>query len=107
MTELIYIIDTSSLIELNKHNPMDVYHTPWKKMENLVKLKRLVAPREVLDEIIRFDDTLAEWAKKHPDMFKDPTRDQIKIVKEILKKYPNLIKKGKRFAAIPGLSPWP
>lgn len=101
MTELIYIIDTSSLIELNKHNPMDVYHTPWKKMDGLVKSKRLVAPREVLDEIIRFDDALAGWAKKHPDMFKNPTKEQIKIVKEILKKYPSLIKKGKRFAADP------
>ena len=34
-------------------------------------------------------------------MFKEPTGEQIKIVKEILKKYPSLIKKGKRFAADP------
>jgi hypothetical protein len=101
MTEICYIIDTSSLIELNKHNPMDIYHSPWQKMDGLVKSGRLFAPREVLDEIIRFDDALAEWAKKHPSMFKDPTKEQIQIVKEILKKYPSLIKKGKRYAADP------
>ncbi|MBA3044861.1 MAG: DUF4411 family protein [Candidatus Thermoplasmatota archaeon] len=82
MTSRIYIIDTSSLIELNKHNPMDVYKTPWQKMDSLVKNGKLFAPREVLDEIIRFDDTLAGWAKKHPSMFIDPTKEQIEIVRE-------------------------
>ena len=101
MTRLVYIIDTSSLIELNKHNPMDIYQTPWQKMDGLVKNGRLYAPKEVLDEIKRFDDALVEWTKKHPEMFKDPTKEQIEIVKEILKKYPSLIKKGKRFAADP------
>ena len=101
MTRSVYIIDTSSLIELNKHNPMDIYQTPWKKMNGLVKLGRLYAPREVLDEINRFDDVLAEWAKINSKMFVEPTEEQIKIAQEILKKYPSLIKKGKRFAADP------
>ncbi|UCE74013.1 MAG: DUF4411 family protein [Methanomassiliicoccales archaeon] len=101
MTRTVYIIDTSSLIELNKHNPMDIYHTPWKKMAGLVKSDRLYAPREVLDEINRFDDVLSKWAKKYSKMFVEPTEEQIKIVKEILKKYPSLIKKGKRYAADP------
>lgn len=101
MTQTCYIIDTSSLIELNKHNPMDIYHTPWQKMEGLIQTGRLYAPREVLDEINRLDDTLAQWAKKHNNMFKEPTKEQIQIVKEILKKYPSLIKKGKRYAADP------
>ncbi len=101
MTRICYIIDTSSLIELNKHNPMDIYQTPWEKMAGLVSSDRLYAPREVLDEINRFDDALAEWAKKHRKMFIEPTEEQIKIVKEILKEYPSLIKKGKIYAADP------
>jgi hypothetical protein len=101
MTSTIYIIDTSSLIELNKHNPMDIYKTPWKKMSGLVKSGRLFAPREVLDEIIRFDDVLAEWAKDNNKMFVEPSDEQIEITREILKKYPSLIKKGKRYAADP------
>ena len=101
MTRSVYIIDTSSLIELNKHNPMDIYQTPWKKMNGLVKSGRLYAPKEVFDEINRFDDVLAEWAKNNSEMFIDPTEEQIKIAQEILKKYPSLIKKGKRYAADP------
>ena len=101
MTRICYIIDTSSLIELNQHNPMDVYPGVWQKMKGLVNSKRLFAPREVLDEINRFDDSLAKWSKKQGKMFKEPTGEQIKIVKEILKKYPSLINKGKRYAADP------
>ncbi len=101
MTKTCYIIDTSSLIELNKHNPMDIYQTPWKKVENLIKKKRLVAPKEVLNEITQYDDTLAAWAKQNADMFIEETAEQIRIVKEILKTYPSLIKKDKRYAADP------
>ena len=101
MTRISYIIDTSSLIELNQHNPMDLYPGVWQKMEGLVNSGRLFAPREVFEEIKRFDDSLADWSKKHTKMFKEPTGEQIKIVKEILKKYPSLIKKGKRYAADP------
>lgn len=36
MTITKYIIDTSSLIELNRHNPMDVYPGVWKNIENLI-----------------------------------------------------------------------
>ena len=92
MTRLIYIIDTSSLIELNKHNPMDIYHTPWKKMDGLVRSKRIFAPKEVLDEIKRFDDALANWAKKHPGMFKDPTGEQIPGSLHWLSKWPAALK---------------
>ena len=101
MTRTVYIIDTSSLIKLNKHNPMDIYPTLWKKMDSLIKSGRLYSPKEVLEEINRFDDALAKWAKKHNEMFIEPTEAQINIVKELLKKYPSLIKIGKRYAADP------
>lgn len=101
MTTTVYIIDTSSLIELNKHNPMDIYHSPWKKIDGLVNSGRLFAPREVLDEINQLDDTLADWAKEHSKMFIEPTKEQIEIVREILKTHPSLLKNGKRYAADP------
>ncbi|TXT62341.1 MAG: hypothetical protein BAJALOKI1v1_970009 [Promethearchaeota archaeon] len=101
MTKTCYIIDSSSLIELNKHNPMDIYQTPWKRIEGLIKNKRILAPKEVLNEINDYDDALAAWGKQHPGMFIEETAEQIKIVKEILKKYPSLIKKDKKHAADP------
>ncbi len=80
---------------------MDIYQTPWEKLETLIKNKRLLAPREVLNEINSYDDVLATWAKQHTDMFKEETAEQIEIVKEILKKYPSLIKQDKHYAADP------
>ncbi len=101
MTLIIYIIDSSSLIELNKHNPMDVYPGVWQKMEGLIKNGRILAPREVLNEIEEYDDLLAQWGKEHKKMFIEPTTEQIKIVKEILRKYPSIIKLDKKNCADP------
>jgi len=101
MTETLYVIDTSSLIELNKHNPMDVYPGVWQKMEGMVRLKQLFAPKEVLNEITQTDDLLSKWANGHSQMFVEPTETQIEIVREILENYPSLIKLDRRYDADP------
>lgn len=91
MTNNIYIIDSSSLIELNKHNAMDVFVSVWRNIRQLINNDRLIAPKEVFNEIKDYDDTLANWAKNQKKLFKEPTERQIKIVKEILKDYPALV----------------
>ncbi len=101
MTSNYYIIDTSSLIELNKHNPRDVYPGVWKNIERLIKSNRLVAPKEVFNEIKQIDDSLHDWAKKQNKMFIKPTPKQIEIVKDILNKYPSLIKIDRKYDADP------
>jgi hypothetical protein len=101
MTLAVYIIDSSSLIELNRHNPMDIYPSVWKNIEGLVHKKRLSAPKEVYNEISQSDDVLFEWAKNQKDMFVEPTKKQIEIVKEILEKYPNLIRSDRKYDADP------
>ena len=101
MTDNIYIIDTSSLIRLNKENPLDVFPSVWKRLEALIKTDRLIAPREVLDEIVRLDDQLKTWAKTQKRMFKEPTASQTKLVKDILSKYPSIVKIDKIYGADP------
>jgi len=101
MTLTCYIIDTSSLIQLNKHNPMDVYPGVWQKMQGLVNSGRLLAPTEVLNEASKYDDSLFEWAKKQDKMFVEPTQKQIEIVRDILSKYPSLIRLDRQYAADP------
>ncbi|HHD16177.1 MAG TPA: DUF4411 family protein [Euryarchaeota archaeon] len=98
---IVYIIDSSSLIDLNKRNPMDVYPGVWRKMEGLIIKHRLFAPKEVLNEIMEYDDVLAEWGKNNKNMFVEPTEDQIEIVREILEKFPSIIKINKRNCADP------
>lgn len=101
MTSNCYIIDTSSLIELNKHNPMDVYPGVWEKIEQLINSNRLVAPKEVFNEIKQTDDSLSAWSKTQSKMFIEPTLRQIEIVKDLLDKYPSLIKIDRRHDADP------
>jgi len=101
MTSNCYIIDTSSLIELNKHNPMDVYPGVWEKIEQLINSNRLVAPKEVFNEIKQTDDSLFAWSKTQSKMFIEPAIRQIEIVKDILDKYPSLIKIDRRYDADP------
>lgn len=94
MTDIIdyYVIDTSSLIELNRRYSMEVFPGIWKKISELINKGFLVSPKEVLKEIERGDDELKEWAKKQKKLFKDLNEKQIEIVKEILQKYPALAK---------------
>jgi len=101
MTLVLYIIDSSSLIELNKHNPMDVYVRVWQKIEDLIQKQRLFAPKEVLYEIEEKDDMLSEWGKNHKQMFIEPTNDHVEIVREILEKFPGLIKNDNTYCADP------
>lgn len=101
MTNNVYIIDTSSLVKLNRNNPIDVFPSIWKKLRFLVEKNRLVAPREVLNEIKQNDDMLSKWAKNQKKMFKEPTQKQIELVQEILKDFPALIDAERKFDADP------
>ncbi|MCD6496019.1 MAG: DUF4411 family protein [Candidatus Aenigmarchaeota archaeon] len=101
MTSNYYVIDTSSLVGLNRHNPIDVFPGLWKKLEGLVNKERLVAPREVMYEILQNDDHLSKWVKKQKRMFKDPTPRQIELVKEIVSRYPSLINLDNKYSADP------
>ena len=101
MTSNNYIMDSSSLIELNRHNPIDVFPSVWKNMESLIGNGFLVAPSEVLKEITERDDQLAKWAKEQPSFFRDPTEKQIEIVKDILKSYPSMVREDRKYDADP------
>jgi hypothetical protein len=87
-----YVIDSSSLIHLNMHYPINVFPGVWKKLEELVNRGLLVSPKEVLKEISQKDDSLKRWAGKNKAMFRDLDEKQIKIAMGILAKYPPLAK---------------
>ncbi len=98
-----YVIDSCSLIELNRHNPLDVFPSLWEKLSLLVNTEMLVSHIEVFNEITQQDDELTEWCKSNKKMFKGVSSKQAKIVSEILEKYPSLIKVDRRYDADPWL----
>ena len=96
-----YVIDTSSLVKLNRENPIDVYPSVWKKIEGLIKQNKLVSPKEVHNEINAKDDDLTAWAKNHQDLFVEPTKKQIEIAQKILGDHPSLMDAERKFDADP------
>ncbi len=101
MTEEYYVIDTCSLIDLNRFNPIDLYPSVWRKLEGLINKGQLIAPTEVFYELTKQDDVLVAWAKKHKSMFKSVTEKQTVIVAQILSKYPSIIKPKRQYDADP------
>ncbi len=98
-----YIIDSCSLIDLNRHNPIDIFPGLWKKIGDLINSDAMVSHIEVYNEILQQDDILAEWIKKYKKMFKGVTPKQVELVSQILKKYPSFVKIDKQYDADPWL----
>jgi hypothetical protein len=85
----IYIIDTSSLIEMKNRYPKKNFPRLWEKVEELISKNRLISPLEVRKEIERGDDELSKWVKnkKINRMFIKPDSLQMEKAKEIINKY--------------------
>ena len=94
-----YVIDSSSLIELNRRYPIDVFPTLWENVETLIEKGFLISHKEVLKEISIMDDSLKKWAKKQKKFFKELDERQMEIVREILRKYPSLAKSDNETAS--------
>lgn len=91
-----YCIDTNALIDLwRRFYPSDIFPSLWKDLEDLISENCLIAPREVLSELGKWDDELLKWAKKHKKMFKDLDYDQMQEVTKILKDFPSLVDPNK------------
>lgn len=94
-----YIIDASSLIQLNRINPIDIYPTPWKNIELLAQSGQLFSPREVFNEVVQRTDALADWAKGQRKWFKEFTPRQCEIAKRVLNEFPSFAKGEGKFDA--------
>lgn len=97
--EIIYVADTSALIEIQRKYPNDVFKTLWNNLSKLAVKERIIAPKQVIEEINRFakEDYLKTWAAEHKKMFKEPGPAHILKVKEILARFPNLIDAASEF----------
>ena len=96
MASVIYVVDSSSLIDLARFTPMDVYPTVWDRLESLVDERRLMAPVQVLYEIRSGSDALVSWARAHGEMFRPVDRAVMLTAQQILGEYPSLAKRRDR-----------
>ena len=91
---------------MKERYPKKNFPTLWKKVEELIQLRRIIAPEGVKKEIEKGDDELKEWIKDKniKKMFIKPDENQIKNVKKILKEYLFLAKADK--PEEPNADPW-
>jgi hypothetical protein len=94
-----YVVDTSSLIEMKTKYPFDVFPSIWQRTERLIERGLLVAPDEVLKELLPKDDALAKWAKKNKKMFRQLDAFQIEKVREIVNEFPSIANSDSEAAA--------
>jgi len=94
---IIYCIDTSSLIELKEKYPQTIFTNLWNNIDELIQKGRIIAPVEVKKEIEKGDDELKSWVKnkRRNKMFIKPDKFQFEKAKEILSKYTFLAKSDK------------
>jgi hypothetical protein len=88
----LYVIDSSSLINMNMNYPKTVFRSLWVRCDSLIAEGRLCAPLVVLEELEQKDDELTEWARgRNCALFHPDSPYLMGRVSEILRIFPKLI----------------
>jgi hypothetical protein len=82
----IYCIDTSALFNLKPYFK-DIFPSLWKNLDDLVKKKELISPREVQTEVNRGKDQITAWCHRKRSLFIDVDDCQSKEILEVESKY--------------------
>jgi hypothetical protein len=87
-----YVFDSGPFIDL-KNYPGDVFAGLWENFNHLIQNGQIVSSSEVLRVLRDYDDEMAEWAKENKQIFLKPSVEEQTLVKSILEKHPELIKR--------------
>ncbi len=105
---MIYVFDSSPLIDLFRHYYQERFPSLWKNFDALILGQRIISVREVRKELEGRDDDLAGWVKDHCDSFLTPTTDELNFVTEIftVPHFQALVKKKKLLQGKPVADPF-
>ena len=105
---MIYVFDSSPLIDLFRHYYPQRFPTLWENFDTLVSAQKIISVREVFNELEGHEDRLADWVKNHRDLFLQPTVDELDFVTEIFKvtHFQTLIRKKERLLGKPVADPF-
>ena len=84
-----YSIDTSALIDAwHRDYRLSVFPSLWERVTGLIEAGQLVASMTVRDELLRQEDTLAEWADGKAGLFVEDDEEIQAEVRAILAGWP-------------------
>jgi len=74
---MIYLLDTSTLIDLFRNFYPKQFPSLWEKFDQAVKAESIISIREVFNEIEERSDRLSEWARNNRGFFQLPTSEEL------------------------------
>jgi hypothetical protein len=89
-TDNLYIIDSSSLIEIKRRYPRRTLPGIWNDLHALCLADQLIAPIEVKGEILFRDDELKRWTDDHDKIFQATDYAVIEKTREVLSIFPEM-----------------
>ncbi len=94
---MIYVFDTSPLIDLFKHYYQERFPTLWKHFYQMIDSQRIISTRETLHEIENHTDLLSQWVKDYKKIFEPPSAKEAAFITEIFQipHFQNIIEKRK------------
>ena len=90
-----YVVDTSSLIDLQENYPRNIFPKVWTNFESLIQGGNIVAPIEVFREISPSNTVLHRWCMNYRRIFHQNNQTIINFVAEIMRDFPNLVDPNK------------
>jgi hypothetical protein len=82
---MLYIFDSSSLINLFRHYYPKRFPTLWNYFENSLASGNIISVKEVYNEIQGQNDKLCAWAKTNSSIFLEPTEEEMLFVVDIFR----------------------
>ncbi len=85
-----FVFDTSAYLNgWHDHLPPATFGSVWEFISSEMAAGRILAPREVLTELLRKDDEVASWARERADAFIEPSEQVQRRAGEIYQLLPN------------------
>jgi len=105
---MIYVFDTSTLIDLFRNFYPKQFPSLWEKFDQAVKAESIISIREVFNEIEERSDRLSEWARNNRGFFQLPTSEELGFVAEIftVSHFQSLVRKQERLQGKPVADPF-
>jgi predicted nucleic acid-binding protein len=97
---MIYIIDTSSIIELIKRYPEKIFKSLYKEIDKAINAGNLLAPEQVRKELERVDDDAKKWAISK-NFYVNTEEEIFSIGGEISKMFLNILRNKQDVVADP------
>lgn len=85
-----FVYDTSAFLNgWHDHLPPSTFGSVWEFISSEMAAGRIIAPREVLSELLKKDDEVAAWARARTEVYLEPSEAVQRRAGEIYELLPN------------------